>query len=64
MPVYKFNSFAEASQALWKVEPDESLDSLSVLWDLAEFIHELRPREKCRRGIFKFKSLEEANDLH
>lgn len=58
MPVYKYKSFEEARQALWKINPDESLESLSKLWDLAGLL--IRDR-KFHRGVLKFKSLEEAN---
>ena len=57
MPVFKYKSFEEAREALWKIKPDTNLKSLSILWDIALF---LNPHTKCQRGVFKFKSLEKA----
>ncbi|MCP4130820.1 MAG: hypothetical protein GY754_07545 [bacterium] len=58
MPVYKYKSFEEAEKALWNFNPDEDYyKNASELWDMA---NKLSP-VKCRRGIFKFRTIEEAN---
>lgn len=58
MPVQKFKTFEDAEQALWNFKPDEEfLKRIAELW---EFANELNPIE-YPRGIFKFKTIEEAN---
>jgi len=59
MPVYKFKTFEEAERALWNFYPDEAYyEHLKELWDFAD---RLNPIE-YPKGIFKFKSLKEANE--
>ena len=58
MPIYKYKTFEEAERALWNFNPDERYyDRVAELW---EFANELNPIQ-YPRGIFKFKTFEEAN---
>lgn len=59
MPVYKYNSFEEAEQALWNAAPPDEryFERVRQLWNLAEQINRIR----YPRGIFKFTTIEEAN---
>ncbi|HFE64893.1 hypothetical protein B1H10_07940 [candidate division KSB1 bacterium 4484_188] len=58
MPVYKFKTFEEAERALWNFNPDEAYYArVAELWN---FANKLSP-VSYPRGIFKFRSLEEAN---
>lgn len=58
MPVYKYKTFEEAERALWNFHPDEAY--FKQVADLWEFANALNPiRYPC--GIFKFKTIEEAN---
>ena len=58
MPIYKYKTFEEAERALWNFNPDEQYyDRVAKLW---EFANELNPIN-YPRGIFKFKTIEEAN---
>ncbi len=58
MPVYKYHTFAEAEQALWTLHPDQ--EYFKRIADLREFANALSPIT-YPRGIFKFKTIEEAN---
>jgi hypothetical protein len=58
MPVYKYKTFEEAEQALWNFNPDE--EYYNDLNDFLEFACEICP-PFYPRGIFKFKTIEEAN---
>ena len=59
MPVYKFRSFQEAERALWLPTGDPRLaEKLRALWKAAWF---LGGRFTPPRGVFKFRSIEEAN---
>lgn len=59
MPVERFRTFEEAKEALWILQPDETyFRQLSVLW---RFANRLSP-VKFPRGVFKFKTIEEANE--
>ena len=58
MPVQKFKTFEEAERALLNFQPDEAYFArVAELW---EFANELDPIS-YPRGIFKFKTIEEAN---
>ena len=58
MPIYKYKTFEEAERALWNFHPDEAYyEKVAELW---EFANQLSPIN-YPRGIFKFKSIEEAN---
>ena len=58
MPVYKYKSFEEAQRALWNFAPDEEYyRTAGELWDMA---NRLVP-PAFKRGIFKFRTIEEAN---
>jgi len=58
MPIYKYKSFEAAEKALWNLNPDENyLKRVAELW---EFANELNPIS-YPPGIFKFKTIEEAN---
>ena len=59
MPVERFRTFEEAKEALWMLQPDDTyFRQLSVLW---RFANRLSP-VKFPRGVFKFKTIEEANE--
>ena len=58
MPVQKFKTFLEAEEALWQYEPDEAYyKSIKELFILSQ---KLNPTQ-FPKGIFKFKTLKEAN---
>lgn len=58
MPVQKFKTFEEAERALWNFHPDEAyFKQVRALWNFANKINPIA----YPRGIFKFKSMEEAN---
>ncbi|MDW7681228.1 MAG: hypothetical protein SCK70_11730 [bacterium] len=58
MPIYKYKSFEDAEKALWNLNPDENyIKRVAELWD---FANELNPIN-YPKGLFKFKSIEEAN---
>lgn len=58
MPIYKYKSFEEAEKALWNFKPDQSyFDAVAELW---RFANQLSPIT-YPRGIFKYRSIEEAN---
>jgi hypothetical protein len=58
MPIYKYKSFEEAERALWNFHPDAAYyQKVAKLWN---FANQLRPI-KYPRGIFKFRTIEEAN---
>ena len=58
MPIYKYKTFEEAERALWNFHPDETY--FRKVADLWSFANRLRP-VAYPKGIFKFRSLEEAN---
>lgn len=58
MPVYKYKTFEQAERALWNFQPDAAYyKKVAELW---AFANRLRPI-KYPRGIFKFRTIEEAN---
>lgn len=58
MPVYKFKTFEEAERSLWCFHPDEEYyKRVAELWDFADQLNPI----KYPSGIFKFKTLEQAN---
>lgn len=58
MPVFKYKTFEEAERVFWNFHPDEEyLSKVAELWD---FANKLCPIS-CRKGIFKYRSIEEAN---
>ena len=58
MPVYKYKTFEEAERALWNFHPDAAYyERVRELWKFAD---QLMPI-KYPRGIFKFRTFEEAN---
>ncbi len=59
MPVYKYKSFTEAELHLKKLQ---SRDPLRRLSDLQDLLYALKPAGKIQRGIFKFKTLEAADE--
>ena len=58
MPITRFKSLDEAARALWR-EPGapELMDDWNRLYELSK----LAPQAPPRRGVFRFKSIEEAN---
>lgn len=58
MPIYKYKSLEEAEHHLHELLPPDPLVRLQRVQALfAAF----RPPKKIQRGIFRFKSLDEAN---
>lgn len=58
MPIQKFKSFEEAEKALWNFNPDDAyFQRVRRLFEFAEKLNPIR----CPHGIFKFKTIEEAN---
>lgn len=58
MAVYKYKTFEEAERALWNFNPDENhFRKVAELWDFARRLNPIA----YPRGIFKFKTIEEAN---
>jgi hypothetical protein len=58
MPIQKFKTFDDAEKALWNFHPDDNYyRRVAELWD---FANKLNPITHPR-GIFKFKTIEEAN---
>jgi hypothetical protein len=58
MPIFKYKSFEEAERALWNFNPDDAyLDRVAALFELAKGLNPI----KYPPGIFKFKTIEEAN---
>jgi hypothetical protein len=56
--IQKFRSLAEAEEALYCLEPDQVyFERVAQLWGLVD---RLCPR-KYARGIFRYRSIEEAN---
>ena len=59
MPIFKYKTFAEAKQALWNFHTDSAyFKQVADLWDIAG---ELCPMG-YPHGVFKYRSLEEANE--
>ncbi len=58
MTIYKFKSFEEAEQVLWVFHPRR--EYYRRVAGLYEIVFRISP-PKCRRGIFKFRSIEDAN---
>ena len=60
MPVYRYSSFEEAQQALWRFETDA--EYYRMLADLFRLGRRLAPPESPARpvGVFRYRSLEEA----
>lgn len=58
MTIYKFNSFEEAERALWDFNPHtEFYRRVAGLYEIA---FRISPPQ-CKHGIFKFRSIEDAN---
>lgn len=58
MPIYKYRSFEDAEEHLKKLLP---ADPLVRAAKLEELIKQLKPSRPIERGVFKFRTLEEAN---
>ena len=58
MPIYKYHSLQEAEAHLDQLLPADPLERLKRL---EKFLVGLKPRPMIQRGLFKFKTLEEAN---
>jgi hypothetical protein len=58
MPVYKYKSFEQAEAHLKELLP---ADPFKRLLRLQALLAPLLPERKIQRGIFKFKTIEEAN---
>lgn len=58
MPVYKYRSLEEAEAHMKKLMPQDPLQRVS---DLQDLVYALRPPQPAQRGVFKFRSIEEAN---
>lgn len=58
MPIYKYKTFEEAERALWHFSPGKQYyEQIAEFW---EFANELNPIV-YPRGVFKFKTIKEAN---
>jgi len=58
MPVFKYKTFEDAEKALWNLAPDERyFERIADLWEFANRINPI----SYPKGIFKFKTIEEAN---
>jgi hypothetical protein len=58
MPLYKFKSFEDARQALWNYNPDaEYFRRIAQLFKIGFKL----AQPVCRRGIFTFRNIDEAN---
>ena len=58
MPVQKFKTFEEAEKALLNPYPDDAYFArVAELWNFADKLN----RVSYPRGIFKFRTIEEAN---
>jgi hypothetical protein len=58
MPVYKYRSFKDAEAHLKKLLPADPMVRAAKLEAL---IKQLKPARPIQRGVFKFKTLEEAS---
>ncbi|MFH0975663.1 MAG: hypothetical protein V1874_07750 [Spirochaetota bacterium] len=58
MPIYKYKSFEDARRALWTYNPDAVY--FKRIARLFEIGFRLSP-PVCKRGVFPFHSIEEAN---
>jgi hypothetical protein len=59
MPIQKFKTFEEAEKALFSAHPDDAYFArITALWN---FAHKLN-RISYPKGIFKFRTIEEANN--
>ena len=59
MPIYKYRSLEQAEAHLKKLLPADPLVRFDQLEDV---VRVLKPRGPIQRGIFKFKTLAEANE--
>ncbi|HQL42672.1 MAG TPA: hypothetical protein PL073_02100 [Spirochaetota bacterium] len=58
--ICKFKTFDEAQRALWNFNPDAKYyEQVRQLFLLSSKLYPLH----CRRGIFLFKTIEEANEF-
>ncbi len=58
MPVQKFKTFEEAELALLNLHPDDAYFArVAELWNFADKLNHI----SYPKGIFKFKTIEEAN---
>ena len=58
MPIYKYKSLEQAEAHLKKLLP---ADPLVRLAQVEEIVRVLKPLRPIQRGIFKFKTMAEAN---
>ena len=57
MPIYKYKTFEEADQALWNFNPDSDFfKEINELFSMSEKLN----APKCRQGLWKFRTIEEA----
>lgn len=58
MPVYKYKTFQEAQAHLSELQQDLSpIERLAILQNLR---YAIKPQRPCQRGVFKFRTFEEA----
>ena len=59
MPVYKYKTFEAASKHLEKMTSEDPLKRLSELQYMVDAL--IGENEKISRGVFRFKTMEQAN---
>jgi hypothetical protein len=59
MPLYKFKSSEEAERALWNFNPDKNY--YKKIRDFFRFAFKICRTAVIRRGLTKFRSIEESN---
>ncbi len=58
MPVYKYKSLDEAEKDMVNLSPDHLyFEQSEILWNTVDTLCPI----SCKKGVFKFKSIEEAN---
>ena len=58
MPVMKYKNFEDARNDLNRILPE---DPINKLLRLQRLVNQLQPPKPVHRGIFKFKTMAEAN---
>jgi hypothetical protein len=59
MTVTKYRTFEEAERALWEFNPDD--DYFRKVAAMFELMGKIQPKPAFRKGLFKYRSIEEAD---